>query len=361
MDGCTRSTEIPISTILYGKKSVLLPSSSCGKDELLKISCVDTDDLNENDIAALRRSGKIAGRVTQIPIDEYDEDEDRTFTEIITMYREKGQSLFDCCDMMVFSELTKLHHMRAAVLSARKAEIPSAIIMDVDEEGNTVDGTNAMCALIVLQELGISAFGVYCENLTVCADIIAQLAPFAKIPLAACVESFDGEGDQSEIADKLERVMMLGAAVIGLREADSNAKAILKKAVTEFPFESVHIEKQDTSLVFATENQRFFLEPDTTEFSPPIECEPDMADVIGDVCDESYDVLTVRINSPDDAIDFCRNMHMATLPASFLSEDEISLKMALMLYDGKAIIDTGSLIERETLERIAKKYGAVLY
>jgi len=44
-----------------------------------------------------------------------------------------------------------------------------------------------------------------------------------------------------------------------------------------------------------------------------------------------------------------------------LSDDEISLKMALMLYQGRAIIDRKSLIEPEKLEAMAEKYGAVLY
>ena len=109
------------------------------------------------------------------------------------------------------------------------------------------------------------------------------------------------------------------------------------------------VEKQDTSLALATENQMFFLDPETTEFSPAVECGPYMEDDIAQMCGESYDVLTVSINSPDDAIDFGRNMHMATLP------------VALMLYQGRAIIDRKSLIEPEKLEAMAEKYGAVLY
>lgn len=61
----------------------------------------------------------------------------------------------------------------------------------------------------------------------------------------------------------------------------------------------------------------FFLDPETTEFSPAVECGPYMEDDIAQMCGESYDVLTVSINSPDDAIDFGRNMHMATLPIAF--------------------------------------------
>ena len=76
------------------------------------------------------------------------------------------------------------------------------------------------------------------------------------------------------------------------------------------------VEKQDTSLALATENQMFFLDPETTEFSPAVECGPYMEDDIAQMCGESYDVLTVSINSPDDAIDFGRNMHMAT-PVSY--------------------------------------------
>ena len=52
---------------------------------------------------------------------------------------------------------------------------------------------------------------------------------------------------------------------------------------------------------------------------------------------------------------------MAELPVSFLSSDELALKTALLLYSGRAMVDTRSELDPKTLKQIAYKYGAVLY
>lgn len=309
----------------------------------------------------------IAGCIssTGLYIEPYGE---TTFTELMSFYREQIKALSPYCDMFVIETMPTLWNMRAAVLACKKESKPIIATMRVDENGDTDIGTNVLSALIVLQELGISAFGINCTRPEICADLIREIAQYAKIPLIVkpCAVYTDESGRHEIAPDDFARLVRLslenGAEIIGgCCGAVKEHIARLGKLLKGFDFSAVQTEKQDMSLVFATENQVFFLDPDTTEFSPPIECEPDMTDTITDVCDESYDVLTVSINSPDDAIDFAKNMHMSTLPVSFLSDDEISLKMALMLYQGRAIVDTKSLIETEKLEKIAEKYGAVLY
>lgn len=86
-----------------------------------------------------------------------------------------------------------------------------------------------------------------------------------------------------------------------------------------------------------------------------------MEELISDVCETSCDILRVEIISSDDAIDFARNAHMSTLPVMFLSDNEIALKMALMLYQGIAMIDSSTMIPENILSDICKKYGAVIY
>ncbi len=61
------------------------------------------------------------------------------------------------------------------------------------------------------------------------------------------------------------------------------------------------------------------------------------------------------------AIDFARNANMSTLPVMFLSEDPLALRMALMLYQGIALIDSDTLIPKEELDEMCEKYGAVVY
>ena len=52
---------------------------------------------------------------------------------------------------------------------------------------------------------------------------------------------------------------------------------------------------------------------------------------------------------------------MAVLPVMFSGDDEIAMKLALMLYQGRALIDRESLIDEEELKSAAEKYGAVIY
>ena len=296
-------------------------------------------------------------------------DGDYTFTEIMSVYRQQVKALSPYCDMFVIETVPALWNMRAAVLACKKENKPIIATMKVDEDGETAIGTNVLCTLLVLQAMGISAFGLNCTSADLCPDIISEIAPYAKIPLIvkpSAVYEQDGERlsiSPEEFAFAVKKSVLSGAEIAGgCCGTGKEHIAALREMFASLDGSEINpVEKQDTSLALATENQMFFLDPETTEFSPAVECGPYMEDDIAQMCGESYDVLTVSINSPDDAIDFGRNMHMATLPVAFLSDDEISLKMALMLYQGRAIIDRKSLIEPEKLEAMAEKYGAVLY
>ena len=100
---------------------------------------------------------------------------------------------------------------------------------------------------------------------------------------------------------------------------------------------------------------------DRLELGPPLPCTADMSSVLMQQESGGFDVVRIRIDSPEDAQDFAQNEYMAHLPVCFLSHDEISLKLALMLYNGIALVDSQSSLPRKTLEKIAAKYGAVVY
>ena len=87
----------------------------------------------------------------------------------------------------------------------------------------------------------------------------------------------------------------------------------------------------------------------------------DMADELIAAEEESCDVLLIRIESADDAMIFEDNAHLAALPVMFSADDEIALKAALMLYDGRAMIDSETAIRKDALEKIAIKYGSLVY
>ncbi len=352
-----------IRTATFGANSAVL--SRFGLQE-------ETSALNEQAAKitydAFHEKAIIAGCISTsgLYIEPYGES---TFTELMSVYREQVKALSPYCDMFSIENVPAIWNMRAAVLACKKENKPIMVTMCVDEDGDTDVGTNVLSTLIILQELGINAFGISSTAANITAELIKKIAPYAKIPLIAkpSAEYVDEDGNKRrlsprEFADNLRLCIENGAIIIGgSNYSDSDCQQALSVMLSEEEYTMPEIEKQDMSLAFADEDQVFFLEPDTTEFSPAIECAPDMTEEISDMCDESYDILTVAINSPDDAIDFAKNMHMSTLPVAFLSDDEISLKMALMLYQGRAIVDGKSLIDEEKLQEIAQKYGAVVY
>ncbi len=308
----------------------------------------------------------VAGKLTasEVMIEPYG---DVSFSKLIDIYREQAEALSECDYYAIECALT-LWDMRAAVLACKRFKKPITVVLNVDDEGMTDAGCNFVSALIILQELGIAAFGISGLSPRLCAELLKGASQYANIPLIARPDAVytDEDGNtvslsESEYAAQCRELIAVGVKLIGGgRGAGARHIAALCEAVKGIAVPQIQ-KDEDDALVFASEDMIFFLDPETTEFSPAIECSPDMADLINQLCEENYDVLTVAINSPDDAIDFAKNMHMATLPVSFLSDDEISLKMALMLYQGKAIVDVKSLIDPERLKHIAEKYGAVIY
>ena len=85
---------------------------------------------------------------------------DYTFTEIMSVYRQQVKALSPYCDMFVIETVPALWNMRAAVLACKKENKPIIATMKVDEDGETAIGTNVLCTLLVLQAMGISAFGL---------------------------------------------------------------------------------------------------------------------------------------------------------------------------------------------------------
>ena len=76
---------------------------------------------------------------------------------------------------------------------------------------------------------------------------------------------------------------------------------------------------------------------------------------------DSFDVMLVSVETPDDALDFARNAPFAALPVCFQSEDPEALSRALFLYNGRAMVDSNSTIEESRLRKIADRYGAFVY
>ncbi len=278
-----------------------------------------------------------------------------SFTELKSHYKENIAKLHtDENSAFLLDGMTMLSDLRAAALECRKCGRPVYVVIDVDDELKTEHELPADAALIVMQSLGAVCFGISSDNAETLINGVRRIKPYSQIPVAVRIE---GGGTLSD--DEISGLLSVGADVfIGL---DDETGTRLQNIISEEAYKQPEIEFED-SLMLANERSAFFLEHDTTEISEPIECNSGMGEDIIAVCQDSgCDVLKIQINTPDDALDFADNAHMATLPVMFSGDDEIAMKLAVMLYQGRALIDSTSLIDPDELKKAAQKYGAVIY
>ncbi len=113
---------------------------------------------------------------------------DLPFEEAVGVYREQAAALLEGgVSGFVVETMMDLQEARAALLAIRElCDLPVIVTMTFDQNGRTLTGCDAVCALVTLQALGADAFGCNCstgpENML---PIIARLRDFARIPLVA--------------------------------------------------------------------------------------------------------------------------------------------------------------------------------
>ena len=266
--------------------------------------------------------------------------------EKITILKNSGASF------ILLRNFDKLWDMRAGVLAAETADIPVFVLIRVDEEGKTDSDTDYIAALITLQALGASAFGIECTSgAEETAELIHKAFPHAEIPLIAASDL--SSLDKKEISALSEA----GASVfIDLSPSpDKDKLSFLKSLEAQF---SPDTEKD--SYAAAIYREAFFL-PENLELSEPIDCGYDMSDEIIDLDDSPANVILFNLGSTDDASFIAENAEMSSLPFIIHANDTTTLEAALRYYQGRLIVDTNCDIETDELKKLALKYGAVLY
>lgn len=274
---------------------------------------------------------------------------DNSFTELKTLYREKIENLPEGYEFFSLEGISLLADMRAAIFECRKLNKPILVTLSINGERMSKDELPADAALIVAQSLKASCFAIEAESEDTLVDCIAELRQYARIPLGIRAEKLS--------ESTIETLVNFG--VTYFFGADDETKAIAERLLNS---PKVGEERESIeSMMLANEREAFYLEHDTTEISDPYSCSFDMGDELYELDEMGFDVIRIQLDTPDDALDFAENAHMTSLPVMFSSDDLIALKLALMLYQGRALIDKESLIDEEDMIKAAEKYGAIIY
>lgn len=276
-----------------------------------------------------------------------------TFEEVYMIYLEKVTILKDSgADFIIFQEQNNLCDMRAGVLAAKSVNIPSFVIMNVDEDGRTNSGADFIASLITLQAMGAAAFGIYCtDGIEAQIKLIEQAFPHSDIPLIACFDSSNCTETQ------ILRLAESGTSIYidkSVREKHKYIELISKR---EILFDDT---SEKDNYAAAVDCEAFFL-TDNPELSDPVFCDFDMTEKIIALDSESVNAIYIFLNSTDDSAVLAENATMSRLPFVVHTNDPTALEAALRYYQGRLIVDSRCDIDENELNRLSEKYGAILY
>lgn len=290
------------------------------------------------------------------------------FAAGVAHYAAAAKKAVECgADSLLLHRARSLLQARAGVLGARGSGVPVYVTMEITGEGEGLAGDgDILAAFITLQELGVSAFGCCAAVAGVILDALTKVAPYSRLPLIAMTRDLTGELPDPEavelFAARTARLAQLGAVWQGILgagapEAEAAVKALSAVEVPSLPQVDYRGEEE---IWAAGEKQVFYLDGGI-EFSDPIRCESDMADEIIRLEHQGEQAICIQPETADDGYNVSlNNANLTMLPVVFLCDDEEALDSALFHYNGRAMVDSRSIIREERLHEIAARYGAVV-
>ena len=289
-----------------------------------------------------------------------------TFEEMFEIYREQAAALEEAgVDLFVIETMMTVAEARAAVLAVKSvSDKPVFVTFTCSENGRTMTGTDIRAALVIMQSMGVSAFGMNCSvGPGEMAEQIRKLKEITRIPLiakpnAGLPKNEDGINTYDVTADEFASFVPVladaGASIFGgCCGTDESFIAAVKTALETVSYNQNNI-ISETQLC-ATERNIFSLE-EMPEFSEIFDCDEDLEDNLMD--SNPGDPVAVRFSSEEDLEIFAECQFSVSGPLCMICEDAEILEKALRLYQGRAIY-FGEL-SALTLAPLVRKYGLII-
>lgn len=293
---------------------------------------------------------------------------DMAFEELVEIYREQASALEEAgVDLFVIETMMTLPEARAAVLAVKSvSRKPVFVSFTCDENGKTLTGTDVVAALLVMQGLGVDAFGLNCSVGP--EDMLKQLkrlSEYAEVPLiakpnAGVPEVVDGKTvyrcTPEEFSHCVQEFAAAGVAVFGgcCGTDEGHIKHLAERAETV----EIRLPKpeQKNMLPLATEKLPALL-PRDVQCGRVLDCDEALGDAIEQAEESADPVTAIRIQREEQLENFADNQYAITRPLCILTEDAAILEQTLRLYQGRAMYE-GNLPE-EVLAPLSRTYGLI--
>ena len=294
---------------------------------------------------------------------------DITFGELYDIYHEQAEAMEEAgVDMYVIETIMTVPDARAALLAVKDvSDKPVLVSFTCDENGHTLTGSDVRAALVILQGMGIDAFGLNCS--TGPEEMLAQakrLREFAEVPVAikpnaGLPETVDGKVvyncPPEEFASHTAEFAAEGAAMFGgcCGTGPEHVKAV-KDSLGGFKYIKPSPEHRD-SIVCATEKDVFILEPGMIA-DRVLSCGESLETEIKRENKSDSEVIAVEIKKAEDLDEFKAAQYAIRKPLCIVCDDHKLLFEALAAYQGRALY-AGNLPDTELLP-LVKRYGLII-
>mgnify|MGYP004550328737 FL=1 len=291
-----------------------------------------------------------------------------SFRELVDIYTPQAAGLEKAgVDLFVIETMMTLSDARAAVLAVRSvSDKPIFVTFTCDEKGRTVSGTDITAALVIMQGMGVDAFGLNCSAGP--QEMLVQLRrlqEYARVPLiakpnAGMPQIVDGKAVYScppeEFTALVPELLQAGVAIFGgCCGTDAGHIAALKKALDGAEI-TPPSPRHPTLLPAATEKLPMYL-PADAKHGPVIAVTENLEDDLQEAMDGDEPMVAVALQSTADAEELAQMQYLIEKPLCLVCDDGAVLEAALRSYQGRALYE-GALPE-ETLARLQELYGLI--
>jgi 5-methyltetrahydrofolate--homocysteine methyltransferase len=354
-----------------GSQVLLTPTLGANRARLASFGLEGEAERYNRELAALTRraaagSALVAGDMgpTLLSLAPFGE---TGFEELVEIYTQQAAALEGAgVDLFFVETMMTMAEARAAVLACRAvSEKPVWVSFTCDENGRTPSGTDVLAGLIVMQGMGVAAFGINCTaGAEILAEQLERLAPYATVPLIAKPGSLppDGNMTAADLAGYVPAFARAGARIFGgcCGTGTEHIQA-LRQAVAAVDFAQFVPPERDPDVIpCASEKEARFITPDV-DVGETIQCTPDLLEDIVQAEELSpQGALKIAILEQDDLDIFAENQYAVKDALCLWSDVPELLEGALRCYQGRAFWDGTEDLEREFLQRMARTYGLVL-
>ena len=291
-----------------------------------------------------------------------------SFEELVDIYAEQAAGLEQAgVDLFVVETMMTLADARAAVLAIRSvSDRPIFVTFTCDESGRCLAGTDVAAALVVLQGMGVSAFGLNCS--TGPEQMLKQLRrlrdyarePLIAKPNAGMPVTVDGKTTYDCTPEEFVRwvpdMLQAGTAIFGgCCGTDEDYIAALAGALKNAKFVRPEPKYPDL-LPAATEKDVCYLPVDAGH-GPVVSGAEHMEDGLTDALEDGFPMVAVAINSWEDVDALADCQYMISKPLCLVCDQADLLEAALRIYQGRALYEGG--LSEEELKPLAEKYGVI--